>query len=285
MRLLSFVTRNGQSSYGAQISDSQIANLGAVLGHRFPDLKSLLAAPNLNEAKAALDTAPLLPVHEVHLLPVIPNPNKIICVGLNYETHRLETGRPVEKHPSIFTRFASSQCAAGDPIIRPRVSTALDYEGELALVIGKPGRYIKKADAFNHVAGYACYNDGSIRDWQRHSHQFTPGKNFVATGAFGPWMVTADAVGDIAAQTLTTRLNGEIMQQAKISDMIFSIGDIIEYVSAFCPLEPGDVIATGTPGGVGFKRDPQVYMKPGDWVEVDITEVGVLRNPIVDEAA
>jgi len=135
------------------------------------------------------------------------------------------------------------------------------------------------------VAGYACYNDGSIRDWQRHSHQFTPGKNFVATGAFGPSMITADAVPDITAQTLTTRLNGEIMQQAKISDMIFSIGDIIEYVSAFCPLEPGDVIATGTPGGVGFKRDPQVYMKPGDWVEVDITEVGVLRNPIVDEAA
>ena len=224
-------------------------------------------------------------IHEIKLLPVIPNPDKIICVGLNYETHRKETGRPVEQHPSIFTRFAASQIAAGDPILIPRVSTALDYEGELALVIGRPGRYIKAENAFDHVAGYACYNDGSIRDWQRHSHQFTPGKNFVGTGAFGPYMVTADDIDDIEAQTLTTRLNGEVMQQAKISDMIFSIGQIIEYVSSFTPLEPGDVIATGTPGGVGFKREPQVYMKPGDICEIEITKVGLLRNPIAQDLA
>ncbi|OXR50039.1 5-carboxymethyl-2-hydroxymuconate isomerase [Pusillimonas sp. T2] len=285
MRLLSFVGRNGQSGYGAQIDDTHVANLGAILGHRYADLRALLGGNGLAEAKAALAIAPVLSIHEIKLLPVIPNPDKIICVGLNYETHRKETGRPVEQHPSIFTRFAASQIAAGDPILVPRVSTALDYEGELALVIGRPGRYIKAENAFDHVAGYACYNDGSIRDWQRHSHQFTPGKNFVGTGAFGPYMVTADEISDIEAQTLTTRLNGEIMQQAKISDMIFSIGQIIEYVSSFTPLEPGDVIATGTPGGVGFKREPQVYMKPGDICEIEITKVGLLRNPIAQDLA
>jgi 2-keto-4-pentenoate hydratase/2-oxohepta-3-ene-1,7-dioic acid hydratase in catechol pathway len=284
MRLISFVGRNGQAGYGAQLNDQQVAHLSAILGHRYADLKALLAG-GLEDAATALKQSPVLSVHEIHLLPVIPNPNKIICVGLNYETHRVETGRPKEAYPSIFTRFASSQIAAGDPIIRPRVSTALDYEGELALVIGRPGRYIKAADAFHHIAGYACYNDASIRDWQRHSHQFTPGKNFVGTGPFGPWMITRDEVADIESQTLTTRLNGEVMQQAKISDMIFSIGEIIEYVSSFTPLETGDVIATGTPGGVGFKREPAVYMKPGDTVEVEITGVGLLRNPIADELA
>ncbi len=284
MHLLSFVGRNGQSGYGAQLDGQRIAHLSAILGNRYPDLKSLLDG-GLADAKAALAAAPVLSRHEVHLLPVIPNPNKIICVGLNYETHRKETGRPVEQHPSIFTRFAASQIADGDPIIRPHVSTQLDYEGELALVIGRPGRYIPAERALEHVAGYACYNDGSIRDWQRHSHQFTPGKNFVGTGAFGPVLVTRDEVPNIEAQTLTTRLNGEIMQQAKISDMIFSIGEIIAYVSSFTPLEAGDVIATGTPGGVGAKREPQVWMKPGDVVEVEITQVGLLRNPIVDELA
>lgn len=282
MRLLSFVTRDGQVGYGAQLDAHRIAHLSTILGHRYVDLKSLLGG-GLDEAQAVLATAPQLSVHEVQLLPVIPNPNKIICVGLNYEAHRLETGRPVEKHPSIFTRFASSQVAHGAPIIRPKVSTSLDYEGELAIVIGKPGRYISAEHAFEHVAGYACYNDGSVRDWQNHSHQFTPGKNFVNTGAFGPALVTTDEIEDITAQTLTTRLNGEVMQQTLISDMIFSIPEIIAYVSSFAPLETGDVIATGTPGGVGFKRDPVVFMKPGDVVEVDITQVGVLRNPIVDE--
>jgi 2-keto-4-pentenoate hydratase/2-oxohepta-3-ene-1,7-dioic acid hydratase in catechol pathway len=284
MRLLSFVGRNGQSGYGAQLADQRIAHLSAILGHRYPDLKSLLGS-GLDDATAALTIAPVLSVHEVHLLPVIPNPNKIICVGLNYETHRKETGRPVEQHPSLFTRFAASQVADGDPIIRPHVSTSLDYEGELAVIIGRPGRYIPADEAHKHVAGYACYNDATLRDWQRHSHQFTPGKNFVGTGAFGPALVTSGEVIDIQAQTLTTRLNGQIMQQAKISDMIFSIAEIIAYASSFTPLEPGDVIATGTPGGVGFKRDPQVWMKPGDMIEVNITQVGTLRNPIADELA
>jgi len=284
MRLLSFVTRSGQAGYGAQLDEHQVAHLSALLGHRYPDLKSLLGG-GLDEANAVLQLAPRLSTHEIHLLPVVPNPGKIICVGLNYEAHRLETGRPVEQHPSIFTRFAASQVAAGDPIIRPKVSTKLDYEGELAVVIGRPGRYISAEQAFEHVAGYSCYNDGSVRDWQNHSHQFTPGKNFVGTGAFGPALVTPDEVADITAQTLTTRLNGQVMQQTLISDMIFSIPQIIAYVSSFTPLEAGDVVATGTPGGVGAKRDPKVWMKPGDVVEVEITQVGLLRNPIVDEQA
>lgn len=284
MRLLSFVTRAGQSGYGALLDDVRVAHLSALLGSRYPDLKSLIGG-SLEDARALLNSAPILSIHEIKLLPVIPNPDKIVCVGLNYESHRLETGRPKEPHPSLFVRFAASQIADGDPIIRPRVSTALDYEGELAIVIGRPGRYIAAENALGHVAGYACYNDATLRDWQRHSHQFTPGKNFVGTGPFGPALVTRDEIADITAQTLTTRLNGEVMQQAKIADMIFSIGEIIAYVSTFTPLETGDVIATGTPGGVGFKREPQVWMKPGDMVEVEITNVGLLRNPIVDELA
>jgi len=284
MRLVSFVQRNGRSGYGALLDDSRIAHLSALLDKRYPDLKSLLGG-GLEDARALLQEAPVLSVHQAVLLPVVPNPDKIICVGLNYEAHRKETGRPVEQHPSIFTRFAASQVGAGSPIIRPRVSAKLDYEGELAVVIGKPGRYIAADKAFEHVAGYACYNDASVRDWQSHSHQFTPGKNFVATGAFGPALVTADEIPDIGSQTLTTRLNGEVMQQTLISDMIFSIAEIIAYVSSFTPLETGDVIATGTPGGVGAKREPRVWMKPGDVVEVDITGVGVLKNPIVDELA
>ena len=284
MRLVSFVQRNGRSGYGALLDDSRIAHLSALLDKRYPDLKSLLGG-GLEDARALLQEAPVLSFHQAVLLPVVPNPDKIICVGLNYEAHRKETGRPVEQHPSIFTRFAASQVGAGSPIIRPRVSAKLDYEGELAVVIGKPGRYIAADKAFEHVAGYACYNDASVRDWQSHSHQFTPGKNFVATGAFGPALVTADEIPDIGSQTLTTRLNGEVMQQTLISDMIFSIAEIIAYVSSFTPLETGDVIATGTPGGVGAKREPRVWMKPGDVVEVDITGVGVLKNPIVDELA
>ena len=282
MQLISFVSRSGQSGYGALLDEVRVAHLSALLGNRYADLKSLIGG-GLEQARALLDAAPILSIHEVKLLPVIPNPDKIICVGLNYESHRLETGRPREAYPSLFIRFAASQIGHGDPIIRPRVSTALDYEGELAVVIGRPGRYIAAEDAFAHVAGYACYNDATLRDWQRHSHQFTPGKNFVATGPFGPALVTRDEIADITAQTLTTRLNGEVMQQAKISEMIFSLGEIIAYISSFTPLETGDVIATGTPGGVGFKREPQVWMKPGDQVEVEITRIGRLCNPIADE--
>jgi 2-keto-4-pentenoate hydratase/2-oxohepta-3-ene-1,7-dioic acid hydratase in catechol pathway len=225
-----------------------------------------------------------LPLASVALEPVLPDPDKILCVGLNYENHRKETGREEVSHPTIFTRFANSQVGHGRPMIRPKASTHFDFEGELALVIGKPGRHIAKADALGHIAGYACYNDGSIRDWQRHTIQFTPGKNFEGTGAFGPWLVTPDEVGPFDGLRLVTRLNGIAVQEALLTDMIFDIPTIIAYCSTFTRLEIGDVIVTGTPGGVGAKRNPPLWMKAGDRVEVEIDRVGLLQNMIVDEA-
>ncbi len=220
---------------------------------------------------------------EIRLLPVVADPGKILCVGLNYESHRKEAGRAEAEHPAIFTRYADSLIAHGDPIIRPRISTKLDYEGELALVIGKVGRNIPEQDALDYVTGYACFNDASIRDWQKHNIQFTPGKNFPGTGAFGPYLITPDEVGNLEEQRVITRLNGEVLQDQPISDMIWPLATLINYISTFTPLSPGDVIVTGTPGGVGFKRTPPVWMSPGDVVEVSIGTVGTLVNPIEDE--
>lgn len=249
------------------------------------DLRDAIAANALTAAATACRTGgQRLNFSGATLLPVIPNPGKILCIGLNYEDHRRETGRAVVENPTIFTRFADSQVAHGQPLLRPRVSTDFDYEGELAIVIGTGGRYIARDAAFTHVAGYSCYNDGSVRDWQRHTHQFTPGKNFPQTGGFGPWLVTPDEVPDLDALTLTTRVNGEVVQQSGLDHMIFDVPRIIEYCSAFTPLNPGDVIATGTPGGVGAKRTPPLWLKPGDTVEVAISGIGVLRNGIADEA-
>lgn len=281
MKLVSYELHD-RASWGLVIGD-EIADLRAVLGKRYGDLRSLIAAQAYVEAAAAVTKAPRVSLAAVRLLPVIPNPEKILCVGLNYETHRKETQRPEAEHPTIFIRFADSQTGHGAPILRPHVSTQLDYEGELAVVIGKGGRYIPRSEALNHVAGYACYNDATLRDWQRHTHQFTPGKNFPGTGAFGPWLITCDEIADVGALQLQTRLNGEVMQSTSIGQMIFPIEVLIEYCSAFTPLSPGDVIATGTPGGVGFKREPQRFMKPGDRVEVEITQLGTLSNPIADE--
>ena len=220
---------------------------------------------------------------EIRLLPVVADPGKILCVGLNYESHRKEAGRAEAEHPAIFTRYADSLIAHGDPIIRPRISTKLDYEGELALVIGKVGRNIPEKDALDYVTGYACFNDASIRDWQKHNIQFTPGKNFPGTGAFGPYLITPDEVGNLEEQRVITRLNGEVLQDQPISDMIWPLATLINYISTFTPLSPGDVIVTGTPGGVGFKRTPPVWMSPGDVVEVSVGTVGTLVNPIEDE--
>jgi 2-keto-4-pentenoate hydratase/2-oxohepta-3-ene-1,7-dioic acid hydratase in catechol pathway len=274
---------NGIASWGL-VDGSEVVDLGAALRDRFPDLKSAIAANALAEAARAAAKASRHPLAKITWLPVIPNPDKILCIGLNYETHRKETGRDEVANPTVFGRFANSQTGHLANIVRPRVSTDLDYEGELALIVGKPGRYIQRKDAFNHVAGYACYNEGSVRDYQRHTHQFTPGKNFPDTGAFGPWMVTPDEAGDLGPLRLQTRLNGEVVQDAIISQMIFDIPRQIEYCSSFTRLEPGDVIVTGTPGGVGSRRTPPLWMKPGDVVEVEIDRIGLLRNTIADEA-
>jgi 2-keto-4-pentenoate hydratase/2-oxohepta-3-ene-1,7-dioic acid hydratase in catechol pathway len=281
MKLASFSIRN-RATWGIVDSPS-VLDLGAVLRQSYPDLKSWIAQGEQGTLKDAIASAPRYGLDEISWLPVIPNPEKIFCVGLNYELHRKETGRAVVDHPTIFTRFANTQTGHMTDLLRPRVSTRLDFEGELAIVIGKPGRYIAKDRAFNHIAGYACYNDGSVRDWQHHTHQFTPGKNFPRTGAFGPWMVTPEEFSDLAARGIMTRLNGETVQQAKLGDMIFDLSTLIEYCSSFNPLGPGDVIITGTPGGVGVKRTPPLWMKPGDVVEVEIDGIGVLRNGIADE--
>jgi 2-keto-4-pentenoate hydratase/2-oxohepta-3-ene-1,7-dioic acid hydratase in catechol pathway len=280
MKFASYL-RNGVPSWGI-VQDQFVLDVGSAVGNSHPSLLHAIASEALCEA-AGRKQAERLELASLKFLPVIVNPTKILCVGLNYDDHRRETGRPESKYPTIFTRYADSLIAHGADIVRPHVSTSLDFEGELAVVIGRGGRYIPAKDAMRHVAGYTCHNDATLRDWQRHTTQFTPGKTFPGTGPLGPYLVTADELQDLEKQTLVTRLNGEIVQSASIGDMIFSIAVLIEYLSAFTPLSPGDIIATGTPGGVGFKREPPLFMKPGDNVEVEISGVGRLVNGVVDE--
>jgi 2-keto-4-pentenoate hydratase/2-oxohepta-3-ene-1,7-dioic acid hydratase in catechol pathway len=279
---LATVAIDGRTTWGLVEGDN-FFDVGTVLASRYADLRAAIAGA-LTGVADARSKAAATPLANLIWLPVVPNPDKILCVGLNYETHRKETGRTEVEHPTIFARYANSQTGHLKPIIRPRVSTDLDFEGELAVIIGKAGRYISRSEAMGFVAGYACYNDGSVRDFQRHTHQFTPGKNFPDTGAFGPWMMTPDELGELAELKLTTRLNGEVVQEAQIKNMIFDIPRQIEYCSTFTRLEPGDVIVSGTPGGVGARRNPPLWMKPGDVVEVEVERLAVLRNPIVDEA-
>ena len=283
MKVVTF-ERNGVRSYGI-LENDRVLDVGNRLASRYADLRAVLAAGALQELLIASTQGPqTFQVEEVNFEPVIPNPQKILCVGLNYISHRTETKRPETKYPSIFTRFADTQVGHETPVLRPSFSTAFDYEGELAVVIGRRGRHISEQDVSAHIAGYSCYNDVSVRDWQRHTAQWTPGKNFPSTGAFGPSLVTPDEIPDLGALTLTTRLNGKVMQEAQISDLIFSVPVIVSYISKFTSLYPGDVIATGTPGGVGDRRDPPVYMKDGDIVEVEIDRIGILRNVVQSEA-
>lgn len=282
MKLASF-RHNGKESFGQVVGDG-IVDLGDRLRHRYAGLRGLIAADALGEAaKATKGAAADYALSDISFLPTLPDPGKIICVGINYEAHRIETGRPKSDYPTLFVRFPESQVGHLEPMIKPKASERFDYEGELVVIIGKPGHQIEKKDAFAHIAGYSCYNDGSIRDWQGHSSQFTPGKNFYRSGAFGPWMVTPDEIPDAGKLTLSTRLNGEVMQHTSTSDLIFDIPTLLNYISAFTPLQPGDCIVTGTPGGVGARRTPPVWMKPGDTVEVEISGIGTLRNPIVGE--
>jgi 2-keto-4-pentenoate hydratase/2-oxohepta-3-ene-1,7-dioic acid hydratase in catechol pathway len=271
----------GKAGYGV-LSGDRIAAPGKDFLERYPDIRSLLdgdALPKLQEIVAGAPAT--LALADVELLPPLANPRKIFCVGLNYKSHVAETKRPDADHPAIFVRFADSLIADGAPLRYPSgKSEKFDFEGELAVVIGKGGSDITEADALAHIAGYACFNDATVRDWQRHTHQWTPGKNFPGTGAFGPALVTADEIADIAQSVLTTRLNGTVMQQAPLSDLIFTLPVIISYLSKFTRLSPGDVIATGTPGGVGDRREPPLYMKPGDTVEVEISGIGLLKNTV-----
>lgn len=279
MRYVSFRRPDGQATFG-RLVDESVVELAPADGS-VPDLKTAIALDRLG----GLADGQRFALAEIALLPVIPNPGKILCVGLNYAAHVAETGREQKEHPAIFTRWADTLIASGAPLLRPRESTRFDYEGELAVVIGKGGRRIPKAEAASHIAGYAIFNDASVRDWQRHNIQFTPGKNFPGTGAFGPALVTPDEIADLGSQRVQTRLNGVLVQDQPISDMIWDIAAVIEYCSTFTELNPGDVIATGTPGGVGDKRTPPLYMKAGDIAEVSIGAIGTLTNPVVDDAA
>ena len=282
MRLVSFVV-DGRSAFGV-VKGEGIIDL--TKHTRYKTLRELLATGALPEAAALLADKPAdLPLDGTQLLPPIPDPGKIICVGLNYLDHVAETGRPLTEKPALFPRFASSQIGHLAPLVKPLESDQLDYEGEVAVVIGKGGRRIREADALSHVAGYSCYNDGSVRDWQYHTSQFMPGKNYIGTGGFGPWLVTTDEIPDPKAMTLTTRLNGTVMQNASVDMMITSIPAQIAYISTFTVLEPGDVIVTGTPGGVGAKRKPPVFMKDGDVIEITVGGVGTLRNVVRNERA
>jgi len=276
MRYISFRRPDGTATFGRIVGDLAFELGGAGRPH---DLAAALAAGTLS----SLTDGEHYALADITLLPLIPNPGKILCVGLNYATHVAETGREQKEHPAIFTRWADTLIAHGAALVRPPETQRFDYEGELAVIIGKGGRRIAKADALKHVAGYTVFNDASARDWQRHNIQFTPGKNFPATGAFGPELVTPDEIDDLGSQRVQTRLNGQLVQDQPVSDMIWDVATVIEYVSTFTELAPGDVIATGTPGGVGDKRNPPLYMKGGDHVEVSIGVIGTLSNPVTDE--
>jgi 2-keto-4-pentenoate hydratase/2-oxohepta-3-ene-1,7-dioic acid hydratase in catechol pathway len=282
MRLASFRTAAQGASYGL-VTDKGIVDLRRYLGNQYPDLKSLIAGNGFAAAAKQLSSPADYQHTDITWLPVIPNPERIVCVGLNYEEHRVETGRDKTENPALFLRLPESQVGHRQPIVRPRESTHLDFEAEIAVIIGTGGRRISQKDSWNHVAGYSCYNDGSVRDWQRHTVQWTAGKNFARTGGFGPWMVTADDIAPGAVLTLSCRLNGKEMQHATTEMMIFKIPRLIEYISTFTTLAPGDVIVTGTPGGVGARRTPPVWMKPGDTVEVEVDKVGILVNTIGED--
>lgn len=269
-----------KETYGAVVAGG-LVDLGKKFGKKWPTLRLALLGGGLGKLKAyAKGRKPDIKDGKFTWLPVIPDASVIFCAGVNYREHRAETGRPDTLHPTIFTRYAYTQIGHGQPMLKPKESQRLDWEGELAVIIGKKGRRIAREKAMGYVAGYACYNDGSVRDYQRHTSQFTAGKNFAGTGGFGPWMVTSDEMKDITKQTLTTRVNGHVKQQATIDMLIHDIPQLIAYISTFAPLEPGDVIVTGTPGGVGNARTPPEYMFPGDTVEIEITGVGLLRNPV-----
>ncbi|MGQ0663612.1 MAG: fumarylacetoacetate hydrolase family protein [Pseudomonadota bacterium] len=283
MKLLSFRYR-GTDSYGAIVAGG-IVDLGLRLRSKYRDLRAVLEAGALEELGLTVEGAgPDLREDQVEYLPVIAHPGKIICVGINYRSHAAETGREMPPYPNLFLRLADSQVGHRQPIVKPNASDQLDFEGELAAIVGRPGRRIAREAALSHIAGYSCYNDASVRDWQFHNQQNTPGKNFHCCGAFGPAMTTADEIPDPTRLALATHLNGVEVQRATTDQMIYDIPAIISYASAFTPLAAGDVIVTGTPAGVGFTRQPPLFMKPGDTVEVTITGIGTLSNPVAAEA-
>lgn len=291
MKLLSYLDAQGLPTWGVVLGEGAEAGVASLAARsRCATLAEFVGSPQYAQParRQALvqGLTPELPLAGLRFLPVIPQPEKIVCAVRNYMDHHQEVlaagmQRELSDFPPIFLRVWRSQTAHGAPIVCPKVSSSLDWEGELAVIIGQGGRDIAEADAWNHVAGYSVYNDGSVREWQFHAKQIASGKNFESTGGFGPWMVTADEIAPGRELRLQTRLNGEVLQDSHTGHMIFSIPRLIAYASTIFTLAPGDVIATGTPAGVGWSRKPQRFMKPGDVCEVEIEGIGTLVNPIV----
>jgi len=280
MKLASYMA-DGKACFGVVAGDGVIT-LNQRLGGRYASLRDALAPDALVEIRKVADAGkPDHRLTDIKWLPVIPNPEKILCAGINYRSHAAETGREVPKQPSMFIRLANTLAAHDGEMIRPSVSQSFDFEGELAVVIGRAGRHIPVERALDHVAGYTCFVDGSVRDYQKFS--VTSGKNFPATGPLGPRIVTSDEIADPSRLTLVTRLNGQEVQKSSTDLLIHAVPQIIAFCSDFTPLTPGDVIATGTPEGVGHRRNPPLWMKPGDVLEVEISRIGTLHSRVVDE--
>jgi len=258
-------------------------------GQGYADLKAALAAQALPKlAQRATDLSATLRLDEISLLPPIIAPEKILCVGINYGKRNEEyrDGGALSAYPSVFVRFPGSFVGHGQPLLRPPESEQLDYEGEIALIIGKPGRRIALAHAWDHVAGLTCVNEGTVRDWVRHGKfNVTQGKNFDASGSMGPWMVSADTFDPTVPLTLYTRVNGELRQHDHTGNLIFSFAELIHYLSTWTRLEPGDIISTGTPIGSGGRATPPRFLQPGDVVEVEVSGIGTLSNPVTDEGS
>jgi 2-keto-4-pentenoate hydratase/2-oxohepta-3-ene-1,7-dioic acid hydratase in catechol pathway len=286
LRLISY-SHGGESGVGVMVDDDGFVALAKAAPELPRSLRGIVELGDDALAKAKAAAAGRSADHhlgDVIVDPLIPEPPAIWCVGVNYAAHREETGRMPSDEPTMFMRIGASQVGHGQAMVVPKASSMLDYEGELAVIIGTGGRHIPRSEAMNHIAGYSCYNDGSVRDWQRHTSQFGPGKNFHRTGGFGPWLLTADELPNPYEQTLVTRVSGEELQRTTIDLMLFRIDELIEYLSTMYPLNPGDVISTGTPAGVGWKREPQRFLVAGDVVEVEISGVGTLSNPVVAES-
>lgn len=287
MNYASFTAADGSPTWGVVV-DALAYDLGPTGLNLAVSLREAVIQGIFGAVEEQYLSAPSRPEAELEFLPAITDPGKVICVGVNYRSHQTETGNAAhqkeQKAPTIFTRFADSQMGHLQPALMPATTNEFDYEGEMALVIGKHAWHVAEDEAFDYVAGYGAYNDFSVRDWQLATTQWTPGKNFPGTGAFGPYLVPAEDLGDVNRLMLQTRVNGEVRQKASVADLYFNIPQLIAYITGFTPLSPGDVIVTGTPGGVGRFMNPSGLLSAGDVVEVEITGLGVLRNTVVASA-
>ena len=285
MNIMNFISflNNNEERFGI-VFNNKVTDLTGQINN-IKSLKELIQFNCLEEGRSYAKNNPGdIDINSIKLLPVIPNPSKIICVGLNYHEHVKETEKTIADNPVTFQRFNDSQVAHMENMIIPKASDNLDFEGEMALIMKDSESHLSEDDALKYIAGYSCYNDGSVRDWQRHTKStFGMGKNFKKTGSFGPHMVLAQDIDDYKQLTIKTYLNGEVMQSASLSQLIFDLPFLISYVSKALPWRAGDVLVTGTPGGVGFKRNPPIYLKEGDKVDIVISEIGTLSNTLQNE--